>query len=236
MTDQWHVDETTDLALVARRLQRPRLDWRSEHDPRSRDFRATAGVTRAPLQDVVWAPGPDVLDQGAEGACVGFALAGLLAAEPIRQADVDADLARSVYREAQTVDEVPGEDYVGTSVLAGLKVGQGRGWWSGYRWAFGTADVAQAVIRQGPVVVGVPWFDGMYATDPGGQVVVRGEQVGGHALVVVGFLLDHQGRGPTFVWLNSWGPEYGEDGVGYVSAADLGRLLAQRGEAAVVVR
>jgi hypothetical protein len=62
------------------------------------------------------------LDQGKEGACVGFAWSHELAAYPVR-VEVDDEFARSkIYAEAQKIDEWPGEAYHGTSVLAGAKV------------------------------------------------------------------------------------------------------------------
>jgi hypothetical protein len=218
-----------------------RLDWRSRHDPRSLSYGVRARLeASAPIVDHVWPVGP-VLDQGAEGACVGFAVAD--ASNVLERAGLvppdgklcDADDAGRLYRFAQTVDEVPGEDYTGTSVLAGMQAGVEAGLFGGYLWAFGTRDIAQAVLQRGPVVIGIPWLSGMYETGPGGLVVVEGEEVGGHCLAVVGIRQKGpQGQpGPYFIWLNSWGPDYGAGGLGYVHHRDLAGLLHGRGEAAI---
>jgi hypothetical protein len=146
----------------------------SRHDVRSLAYGVRPTLAgSAPLTDHLWPVGP-VLDQGAEGECVGCAVvdAATTIAPPERYLTtfgIAEDAAR-IYKRAQQLDEVPGEDYAGTSVLAGMKAGVEAGLFGGYRWAFGTRDVAQAVLQVGPVVVGVPWLSGMYDTGPGGLV------------------------------------------------------------------
>ena len=72
------------------------------------------------------APDPDqwweFYDQGAEGACVGFGVSRL--ASHLNKKIYDA---RWLYHEAQKIDSRPGEDYVGTTVRAGLDVLRKRG-------------------------------------------------------------------------------------------------------------
>jgi hypothetical protein len=214
--------------------ERRALTWRSRHDPRSLQFGVRAAVAgSAPLTDHLWHIG-EVLDQGADGACVGFAV--VAAHNAVSDLDVDAVEARAIYARAQRLDEVPGEAYTGTSVLAGMQAGVEAGLFGGYRWAFGTRDVAQAVLQIGPVVVGVPWLSGMFDTGPGGLVTLTGDDEGlGHCLAVVGIRLKGpQGQpGPFFVWQNSYGPGYGDDGLGYVHHRDLATLLHGIGEAAI---
>jgi hypothetical protein len=181
------------------------------------------------------------LEQGADGACVGFASTDAanvltLLRSPGTGELLDAGDALELYRVAQKLDEVPGESYSGTSVLGGMKAGQDAGLWGGYLWAFGTRDIAQALLqRRGPVVIGVPWYAGMYETGPRGIVKVEGECIGGHALAVVGLQLTGPNGEPGvhFVWQNSWGPDYGDEGLGYVANRDLAGLLRTQGEAAI---
>lgn len=227
------------------------LDWSPRHDERSRGF-SVAGVvdTSKPLVARRWSAFSPPLDQGSEGACVGFGAAGAvnvhrLAAAIVEHAArrspaelapelLDAGDALELYRAAQTLDEWPGEEYSGTSVLAGMKAAVAAGLVGSYRWAFGTRQLAHAIIELGPAVIGVPWLSGMYATDARGVVQVTGEKVGGHCLAVVGFDPAHPlTGGPAFEWLNSWGPAYGRDGVGVIPAGRLSWLLAGAGEAAL---
>jgi hypothetical protein len=219
----------------------PALDWRPNHDERSLGFGVRERLTgSAPLTNVLLSTGP-ALDQGAEGACVGFGTADagnvlrLLARPGTRELLGDTD-ATELYRLAQKLDQVPGESYEGTSVLGGMKAGQQSGLWGGYLWAFGTKDIAQALLhRRGPVVIGIPWFDGMYETGPRGVVRVGGALVGGHCLAVVGLQLTGPNGEPGvhFIWQNSWGPSYGDEGLGYIANRDLVGLLRQQGEAAI---
>lgn len=218
-----------------------RLDWRPRFDPRSRSYAAAdlAPVAPAAAGRPLLVTAPPLL-QGPEGACAGFASAhaanthrleaGLL---PL----LTADDARALYHRGQQLDYKPGEDYVGTSVLAVMLAGREAGLWPEFRWCFGTGDIARTVDQlRLPVVLGIPWLSGMYATDTDGRVKVEGEVVGGHSLEVFAFHRSHpllDGR-PAFDWLNSH-DEYGVDGsgVGTISARDLSWLLANRGEAAV---
>jgi hypothetical protein len=218
----------------------PRPGWRSRHDVRSLSYGLRARLAgSAPLTDHVWPTGP-VLDQGQEGECVGCGLVD--AVNALRRAAGRTDLlkidaAAGLYHRAQQLDDVPGEAYTGTSVLAGLKAATEEQLIGGYLWCFGTRDVAQAVLQRGPVVVGVPWLSGMYDTGPGGLVQVTGTDTGaGHCLAVVGIRMKGpQGQpGPYFVWQNSWGRAYGDGGLGYIHHRDLAGLLRGVGEAAIV--
>jgi hypothetical protein len=117
----------------------PALNWRPNHDPASRLFGVRQRLTgSAPLTDVLLSTGP-VLNQGAEGACVGFGSAdaanvlALLRAPGTPQL-LDSGDALELYRLAQKLDQVPGEDYEGSSVLGGMKAGLQRGLWGGYLW------------------------------------------------------------------------------------------------------
>ena len=218
------------------------FDWVSQHDPKSRKYaiRSLLRQRNVEKKPVLWQEGI-VLDQGAEGACVGFAWTGELLAEPEAPKTQPSfeyanSLAISFYNEAKRIDEWPGENYEGTSVLAGAKIMQKAGFIGEYRWCFGIDDVRDAVISEGPVVIGIPWFDGMYETLPGGLVRLSGQPTGGHAILLTGY---HPGmrfgnvREEVFRWRNSWGSDYGVGGSGWIKAKDLTKLLAQNAEACV---
>jgi hypothetical protein len=218
----------------------PILDWKSSHDPRSRAFpiRALLGSHVEPRRRK-WKPGT-ILDQGSEGACVGFGWTGELLASPRRsETRVTAAsgnlFALDLYHRAQVLDEWPGEAYSGTSVLAGAKALMEKGLIESYRWCFGIDDVRAAIITEGPVVIGIPWYESMYETEMNGEVVVDGDQVGGHCILVTGYDPSHpdfEGR-EMYRWRNSWGSAYGINGSGWIDAGDLRDLLADAGEACV---
>ena len=105
-----------------------------------------------------------------------------------------------------------------------------------YRWCFGVDDVRDAVISEGPVVIGIPWFDGMYSTLSNGLVKLSGKTTGGHAILITGYhpkkRFGNQSH-EVFRWRNSWGNDYGINGSGWVKAKDLEKLLSKNGEACV---
>ena len=218
------------------------FDWVSEHDPKSRKYAMRSVLKQRNIEKktTLWQEGI-VLDQGSEGACVGFAWTGELLAEPEAPKTQPSfahanSLAFSFYNEAKTIDEWPGESYEGTSVLAGAKVMQKAGFIGEYRWCFGVEDVRDAVISEGPVVIGIPWYNGMYDTLPGGLVKVSGRSTGGHAILLTGYTPQMR-FGNTleeaFRWRNSWGNDYGVNGSGWIKYKDLSKLLSGGGEACV---
>lgn len=218
-----------------------KLDWVSQHDERSRkhDIRSvlSAGV---PIQKKMWDEGI-VLDQGSEGACVGFGWTGEYLSTPAPPAaqprtSVAETYAKGVYVNAKLIDEFSGENYEGTSVLAGAKVMQSRGIIESYRWAFDLQSIRDAIIQEGPVVIGIPWKEGMYDTAPGGIVKVSGKLVGGHCLILTGYdpaMKIGSRKYEVYRWRNSWGSSYGVGGSGYIKATDLDKLLKSTGEACI---
>lgn len=95
------------------------LGRRREFDERSRAFPIRTLTEAVEPKQKYWRCDAR-LDQGREGACVGFAWGHELNAEPRRWWTTDQH-ARVIYRRAQQLDQWPGENYEGTSVLAGAK-------------------------------------------------------------------------------------------------------------------
>jgi hypothetical protein len=199
------------------------------------------GSTEAAPTEREWTEGP-ILDQGREGACVGFGWIAELLSEPIVPdpmpitASAESE-ALTIYHIAQTIDDFPGENYSGTSVLAGAKVMQQKGYIGEYRWCFSVDDLRDTVLKYGPVVLGVPWYSGMYEA-PNGLVQISGELVGGHCLTVTGYRPNFTLNGQTadfFRWRNSWGPDYGINGSAYITTQDMDRLIHEGGEMCVPV-
>src|SRR6476659_2231135 len=224
------------------------LDWRKSLDPRNDLFpmRTELHPEVVPVSKV-WRGPPKRLDQGREGACVGFSQAIDATSFPVRVRQLRApvegqrtlatfpdtqkgaeDFARALYHWAQYHDQyasTPPED--GSSVNAGMKASHTAGLITGWLHARDMRDVRDWVITKGPVVVGIPWLNKMF--DPGENFIldVSGAVAGGHAICVRGFLKNYYGE-PTYVLRNSWG-EWGDRGDCYVREVDLDRLIFQMG-------
>lgn len=205
-------------------------------DERSRNFPIREAIEGETPRSYTWRCDAH-LNQGREGACVGFAMTHELLARPSVVPGVDAKFAREqVYWEAQKIDPwnggaYPGASpfYEGTSVLAGMKILKKLGYITEYRWAFGLNDLVLAVGHQGPAVLGVPWYEGMFGVLPCGHVHVTGKVAGGHAILCKGVNVKNQ----TFTLHNSWGPDWGNQGDALISWNEMGRLLQEQGEAVI---
>lgn len=219
----------------------------------STDDRALAHPVSAVLPDEepppfrrTWRPGP-ILDQAAEGACVGHGWTADLTGSPVRVrfgSQVLDERAPGVphepqafafwlYHEAQRVDPWPGEDYSGTSIEAAAGIVQRLGFIESYRWAETLDDFVSTLQQIGPVVIAIPWYDGMYSA-PDGRLVVSGEQVGWHCLLANGYDPEREPLpGDTereMVRLqNSWGVDWGVEGQAWMDLDDLWALLSTDG-------
>lgn len=226
------------------------LDRVVQFDERSRGFSALAGLTIDTFRSYTWSC--DVYnDQRREGACVGFAWSHELSARPAVYR-VDEAFALDVFHVARAkFDQWPGEDYDGTSVIAGVKAtmehlnSKGLSLYGGYRWAFGVQEVLQVIGYLGPVVLGINWYENMYYPDEHGFISVSGPIAGGHAILANGVkIVRHNTSMPatwdnidldrSFVRLhNSWGTGYGIGGDAFVTVRDLEKLMQADGEACI---
>lgn len=217
------------------------LSWKPRFDERSRNYTINGMLGKAPKRvSKVWINGP-ILDQGQEGACVGFGWTAKTLADPF-DADLSAlksgvpsdptSFAHYVYNEAKKVDDTPGENYEGTSVLAGAKTIQSLGIVKSYSWAFSVDEVINGILSTGPVVLGINWYEGMYEA-PGGLLKVKGKLAGGHCILAIGYRVGSTiaGGKDTILLQNSWGPSWGNGGIAEITVTDLAKLLAKQGEA-----
>lgn len=196
-----------------------------------------------------------LLNQRQLPACAGFAFAAELIAAPYAD---DADTgrgnayAKNHYRRAcylyYGANAYPDRvDKNGVSIRAVAQVALDRGLIEGFAWARTAAEIRDAVVTTGPVVIGVPWLGSMTGTRADGLIRVRFPadfdmaDTSGHALAITGYHPDApvtvKGRkGPhrAFRIRNSWGTMWGADdrknwrlctGTGWLLVEDLERLL-----------
>jgi len=214
----------------------PILDRIPFFDRRSRDYSIREIMPRTiERKKTIWSI-PDKsfpLNQGREGACVGFGWAAELSAHP-HLYDTNNEYARALYHRAREEDRAMGNNWTsGASVLAGARTLVKLGKLKSYRWAFGLEDVIDTLVTKGPVVLGINWHESMYRTRAEGLVVVDGPIVGGHCILVYGYWPGHEKFGDVFLWVNSWGPTYGIRGKAYLPVSKADQLLRAGGEACI---
>jgi hypothetical protein len=200
-------------------------------DDRSRQFPIKQYGVIKPRRSYTWKCGIN-LDQGNEGACTGFAVSHEAAARPVIVPDITNNIAREIYIRARQLDEWPGENYEGSSVLGAIKAGQEHGWYGEYRWAFGESDLAMAVGYYGPCVLGINWYEGMGTPDSQGIIHATGDVMGGHAILCNGYSV----KSGMYRLHNSWGREWGIEGECFIHKDDMARLLREQGEACIPIK
>jgi hypothetical protein len=191
----------------------------------------------------IWWQGGPVLDQGREGACVGFGCAGEYFASPVRgrlpqgalRVPEGNRIGRKVYGRAKEIDEWEGVDYDGTSVRAGLLVGREWGWWKSFVWAKDMNDMRQQ-LEHGPVVIGFRVMTGVFDPTPGGIIDFSGIEEGWHCVVVTGYSPRYSTYGRRVRIRQSWGKDHGKTGNVYADPDELNEnLFVAGGEAGLVL-
>lgn len=215
----------------------PRLDRLVEFDERSREYPIRTLVAGKAPRSYTWSL-PVYLDQGQEGACVGFSWSHELAARPAPVAGITNETARQTYFQAQNLDSWPGGAYPGaspfyegTSVLAGAKAVMAQGKIKEYRWAFTTENALLAIGHQGPGILGCWWYEGMSNPDEKGFIRPTGRRLGGHAIVVRGVSVKNK----TVRLSNSWGTNWGVGGDCFMTWDDFDKILKDDGEFCIPV-
>lgn len=168
-------------------------------------------------------------DQGQTSECVAYSWVHWLEDGPFYQASTPHPIIQPnpVYREAQKIDEWPGENYNGTSVRAGAKILQNLGFIQNYLWTTNINTLISTVLNVGPVVVGTLWYRNMFFPNrTTGIISVSGPLSGGHAYVING--VDTKRR--LFRIKNSWGRKWGQNGRAFISFNDMARLIRMQGE------
>lgn len=171
------------------------------------------------------------LDQGMISSCVGNAWVHFLACMPEESLGFTETHAINLYHTAQTLDELPGTAYEGTSILGGVKALRKLYPSSiqAYHWCFGLDELLVAVSWIGPTVIGIDWHSSMYAPNEKGFLNIDGPVIGGHAIVCTGCDVENK-----FVRLkNSWSKNWGINGDCFVSFDDMWKLINNSAECCV---
>jgi hypothetical protein len=216
----------------------------SPFDRRSLDFPVGAALNTEQQEPVshTWAipDGTPVLDQGSEGACVGFGVTNELLFYPVAVRGLDAVFAREkIYWVAQREDPWPGGSYdgaspryEGTSVLYGVKAAADLGYYTEYRWATKEKELALGVGYLGPAIIGVDWYEGMFQPDSKGFIHPTGDKAGGHCTLIIGVNV----KSGYYDLHNSWGASWGTKGNCKISFEDMQKLLGDGGECCIITQ
>jgi len=186
-------------------------------DPRDKAYAMGALLATLPPVELpvskVWTPPDNVLSQGNVGACVGFAGAAWLEAEPIVQHVRDAT-GFYLYAQCKLIDGLP-PGTEGTYSRSLMQVMTSHGAVGSYHWATSLADFDEWLLTQGPILIGTSWYQGMMNPDANGTVSTTGSIVGGHETLIYGKLQD--GR---YIGRNSWGRWWGRYGGDFCLTRD----------------
>jgi hypothetical protein len=178
------------------------------------------------------------LDQGSEGACTGFSRAHNLASTPTPVKGVTNEVAHALYQRAKVLDDYPGENYEGSSVLGAVKAASEMGLVNEFHWAFHIEDFLHAITYGGPATIGCNWYSGMADPDANGYIHPTGSVDGGHAILILGQELVFGGDGPHgvhmdksyVVWHNSWGKRWGVQGRAKMTMREFDKLRQEDSE------
>ncbi len=202
------------------------------HDPKSRHYETPHASS--PLISATWERHCPPYDQGDVGSCTGNAMAGALMTGPLWKPGrmLTEDDAVQIYEAGTHIDRIPGAyppDDTGSTGLAVAKACKLAGLICCYHHAF-SLHGALASLGRGPVLIGIPWYEGFdEPMGPLAELKIAGSVRGGHELYLLAIDVDAQRvRG-----CNSWGSSWGDAGHFTMTFDTLGELLADQGDCTV---
>lgn len=220
------------------------------------------GEAKMPTATRVWPRHTGVWDQGSLGACTAYAALTVLSCEPFYAraaarakakywaAVSGSRLVNGVWQFVAPVDpvaqyqyetvidnsEVPGSyppTDTGSTGLWSMRTLQAYALIDNYYHAFDLTTALDLVATQGPVSIGIAWYDSMFQPDSCGEVTISpdAQVAGGHQLPIVGVHPAAQ----RVELPNSWGDQWGVGGRCFMSYDTLGRLLGEDGDVTIPV-
>ena len=182
-----------------------------------------------------------ITNQGQTGTCVGN---GFLAWENCyprgRKFQQGIQTAFRWYDRATILDPWPDNDLdrqAGTSTQAGAQVAVEWGLGESYVWAITLEDARAAIAAEvSAVCFGTYWYWSMDDTDSDGilKVDLSSGIAGGHLWCAIG-VVEMFGQ-VYYLCQNSWGEDWGKEGLFYVHEDDMRKLLYSGGEAVIIVQ
>ncbi len=161
-------------------------------------------------------------------------MAGALMTGPIWRVGrmLTEDDAVQFYEAGTHLDRIPGHyppDDTGSTGLAVAKAAKLAGLIAKYSHAF-SLHAALASLGRGPVIAGIPWFEGFDSpVGPHAELQIAGNVRGGHEVCLRGIDVEEK----TVKGTNSWGPSWGDHGEFTMTFDTLGALLAADGDCTV---
>jgi len=203
-----------------RTFQGRTLDASLDADPR--DYKLTLAPDSASgLQSRKW-DCPVRLDQGREGACVGFGGAHHIACHPWPQM-ATRRLAMLFYRGAQDNDEWAGNTYSGTSGSGLMRFLSAAGLICTYYRVRTFDELCYTISTKSAVSGGFPWRAGCFEPDRSGFIRYEGEVKGGHYVCINGVDFESE----FFTIVQSWGRKHGIGGEVKVRFSDMRQMIQE---------
>ena len=183
-------------------------------------------------QNQTWDFPSSPLDQKDTGHCCGFGGADFGITSPINDL-WDNDWGHRIYYMCKVRDGEPtAED--GSSVLTLAKVLQkDLKRINNYAFAHSTEVINYWLKYKGPIVIGVQWTEGMMTPNSDNFIRPTGQIVGGHCTIFRQIWKSPYGL--AYGIQNSWGNEWGVNGLAFILASDFNVLLQAQGEAMAAV-
>lgn len=219
-------------------IEGKRLGRHINHDPRSRAYAYTSIPAR--LSSAKHESHIGILDQEELGSCTGESVIAALGCSPMyetltpeQQAQLNQPTAVKFYSYSTSIDPFPGtwepED-TGSDGTSIAKTAQHFGFISGYEHAL-SLDAALAALVKRPIIVGMDWFEGFDEPSSTGLISATGATRGGHEVC-----FDQIDATNRKVWFrNSWGEGWGVDGRANMTFDTFGKILANNGDATILV-